>query len=446
MGFDNNVIFGSGLDLTNDQPNISNQLATDGFLYIGNSAGRPLAALPTSSDSSVTFTGGNGSLDAVVNTSGIPTVATTYQADLGSATPVSNVLDVLGGVGTNTVASGNDVTVHADGSGSLGAKNLALFYSAGTATIKGADGNNLSASNPGYVTIRSNVTEGVLVTYTITSNFTFDDANGAASVFAGSLFGFTTGDTTTGDRKTPFYLYAVGKDDDTDFSFFISRYPSLGQSVSNTTLSLKDAASGNADTYRDTLALEVLGASLSNFDAQNSTMIGVFEALINGSDDWVIQSLASITGIGRTLGFNNQVHSKGVMGQATNSYFLANGGTAPTDTDASNNMFQYRIDEITGTAHIIVDTIFQGSPTGAVDAIINVPIQGPNADMLIELDGTLIVSGNYYPVKLRQVGTTVNTTQRQFYLYKADGTTARWQYSEFSNGDRLLITDTYFLR
>lgn len=65
-GFDNEVVYADGIDLTNNRGSISNQLATDGFIYFGNSGGRPQAALPTSSDGTVTFTAGNGSLDMSV--------------------------------------------------------------------------------------------------------------------------------------------------------------------------------------------------------------------------------------------------------------------------------------------------------------------------------------------------------------------------------------------
>lgn len=328
----------------------------------------------------------------------------------------------------------------------LGAWNLGLFYAAGTATIKGADGNDLSATNPGYVTIRSNVTEGVIITYTMTANFTFDDAAGAASVFAGSLFGMTTGDTTTTDRQTPFYLYAMADDTDANLSFFCCRYP--GQNTASTTSpgNLYDAAAGTAATYRSPMSLEVLGVSLADYSGNQATMIGSFTMLINGADDWVIQPLGSVTGIGKYLGNGNLVHSKGIMGQAANSYFLANGGTAPTDTTANNNQFQYRLDQNQNILHIWLDTTFQGSPASAVDAIINMPLMGPSSGFLEALDGTLIVGGNYHAVKLRKVGTTLNTTSRQFYIYKADGTTARWQYDEWANGDRLILVDSLILR
>lgn len=76
-GFDNEVVYGEGIDLTNAPNNISNQLGTDGFLYFGNSSGRPQAGLPTSADGSVTITPSAGSLDFTVTGGGTPWILVT---------------------------------------------------------------------------------------------------------------------------------------------------------------------------------------------------------------------------------------------------------------------------------------------------------------------------------------------------------------------------------
>ena len=110
-GLRNDIIHGEGLDLTNNRPNISNQLGTDGFIYLGNSSGRPQAALPTSSDSTITWTAGSGTLSAQVDITNIPTVATSYTTDSGSAVPSSGVLTVSGGTGMDTSGAGSTLTV-----------------------------------------------------------------------------------------------------------------------------------------------------------------------------------------------------------------------------------------------------------------------------------------------------------------------------------------------
>lgn len=386
----------------------------------------------------------NATCESLINYSGDP--EGNVSANTGSMTyDRTNGTSYIKRTGTGTtgwerIQQGNTgLTNYTDG---IGSSNLGLFYSSPVATIKGADGNDLSESNPGFLTIRSNVTPGKLITYKMTSNFTFQDAGGT-SVFAGSLFGMSTGDTTTDERAIVFYLYAVGNATDTDFTFIVNRYPAVSSSVNGSGQTLKDAGSGEADTFANTMALEVLGGSLSSFSGTRATNIGSFSANINGSNDWVINAVAGTVGIGKFNGLNNRVHSRGIMGQAANSYFLANGGTPPTAATA--NEYLYRIDSDNATLSITLATTFGGNPSGAVDAIINVPIVGPSATIPITLRGTLVVVGNTYVVTLVRVGSTYGTTNRQFYLQKGEGTTARWQYEEFSNGDILLISDTVML-
>jgi len=44
-----------------------------------------------------------------------PQVPTTFQADTGTATPLLNIIEILGEDGLSTTASGNTVIVHASG-------------------------------------------------------------------------------------------------------------------------------------------------------------------------------------------------------------------------------------------------------------------------------------------------------------------------------------------
>jgi hypothetical protein len=57
-----------------------------------------------------------GILDDVANN---PQIPTTFNADVGSAIPLTNILEIIGGVGVDTTASGNTVVINASTTTSL---------------------------------------------------------------------------------------------------------------------------------------------------------------------------------------------------------------------------------------------------------------------------------------------------------------------------------------
>ena len=391
-GFDNDICYAEGLDLSGGSP-VENKLNVDGNLYIGSASTNPVAA---------TLTAGPG-------------------------------IDITNGPGSIMISTQPE---------SKGASNFSLFYSSGTATLKGSDNTDLSSSNPAFVTIPSNVTSGQLIKFSIESNFTFDDADGASSVFAGSLFGFDTGDTTNATQASiPFFLMAAAKSaDDTSPTYFISRipWPSLDSSK------LKDAASGNADGMSDIMALETLGANLSDYNGSVCVVLGQFTMDINGSDDWIIRDYAGTSfGINNFNYFNNNVMEKGVYGASASSHFLANGGTAPTISDST---YYYKINAQNNTVVIDMTVTLSGSPAGAVDALMNLPLYGQNSGRTFIGVGTYFdggASGNVYPIYFRK-RTASASAARQMELYKGDGTTAKWQYAEMASGD--IITAQFIYR
>ena len=85
----------------------------DGELMIGDLLGPPKAAHLTSVDNTVAFTRGPGSLDLVVGDS----VATTFTADVGNATPAANNINILGGAGIATSGAGSTITITRTGAG-----------------------------------------------------------------------------------------------------------------------------------------------------------------------------------------------------------------------------------------------------------------------------------------------------------------------------------------
>ena len=370
--------------------------ATDGQIPIGFTGALPTLGVITSTDLTVT----------VANTAGA--------IDLSVATAVT----------------GNQLTTMTNG---LGVHNLAMTFSTPTVTILGSDGAALSASNTGYVTLRSNVTEGELVTIPITSNFTFQDAAGT-SVFAGSLFGFATGDnTSTGGGSTiPFFLYAVADDANANMTFVVSRVPQLKITTAAT---LFDAAGGGADNAYDILALESI--TVANYDANEMTLIGSFNMHIDGSDDWDIQSVSNNeVGIGRFAQDRRNMNF-GVNGASASSLFRANGGTAPT---VDNGQFLYKI---LTSGSVVWEFSFELSGNGAtaVDAQLIMPISGSTGTTFSMYGTYTTIADGAQHVVVYQRQNGVDYTE----LVKPDGTTARFQYDEMLNNDVCRGSITYTL-
>lgn len=81
-----------------------------GNLMIGSTGAFPAPAFITSAGGTIAITNGPNSIDLDVHTS----VATSFVTDAGTATPAANILNVLGGLGVNTVGAGATITVNAD--------------------------------------------------------------------------------------------------------------------------------------------------------------------------------------------------------------------------------------------------------------------------------------------------------------------------------------------
>lgn len=133
--------------------------------------------------------GTSGDTTIAVDVTELPTVATTYQADSGSATPSLNVLSVVGGTGgIDTSAAGSMVTINFD----VTETSIATTYAAdtGSATPSMNTINIVSAANDGIAT------SGSGSTITITSA----DDLAALEALAGTGFATRTGANTWANR------------------------------------------------------------------------------------------------------------------------------------------------------------------------------------------------------------------------------------------------------
>lgn len=109
-------------------------VGTNGQLIIGSTGADPVFADLTSSGSTITITGGAGTLN--IDTAG--TIAASFPTDSGTATPALGALTIAGGTNINTAGAGSTVTVNLDASISgMTAVDFAAGGRIGTATTLG---------------------------------------------------------------------------------------------------------------------------------------------------------------------------------------------------------------------------------------------------------------------------------------------------------------------
>lgn len=221
-------------------------------------------------------------------------------------------------------------------------ENLGITYDGGTGvfTIRGAEA-DLSTSNPGYVTLFLDSGFANYRRFRITSNFSFQDANGTSDII-GNLFGLTSGRAHA--NTIPFFIYAVINDAEDTIQFAISRAPNtrLSPSVANS----GSPASATADIMGAFFYLN--SVTLGDYDGNSCVNLGGFQMTMDASDDWTVNALTVSDGFGKYFEATGFTMSPGHYGADAGNYFAANGGTAPifnfADTiykiNAQRNLFE----------------------------------------------------------------------------------------------------------
>lgn len=210
-------------------------------------------------------------------------------------------------------------------------ENIGCSYNVGTGlfSICGADGTALSATNPGYVTLKNS--SSIFVTVKITANQDFIDANGASEII-GNLFGLTTG--VAHASEVPFFIGAVLKDTDDAIAFGITRLP-----IPITPAAAYIGAPDDpvADTNWSFFSFENIDET--KYESRPFGVIGCINMKKSIADDWTVSALSSFSGIGW---FGNDAYTMdpGHYGAAAGKITADNGGTAIT---AANILCYYAI-------------------------------------------------------------------------------------------------------
>ena len=157
--------------------------ATDGQLVIGATSAAPAFASLTSSDSSITISGGSNTLDIVTGDA----VADSFPTDSGTATPSSGALTIAGGTLLSSAGAGSTVTINADDNvvGSVASDSGTATPSSNSFTIAGGAGVVTSAT-------------GSTVTIAITgSGFSWADNSGTFTAVSNNGYFITATSTAT---------------------------------------------------------------------------------------------------------------------------------------------------------------------------------------------------------------------------------------------------------
>lgn len=252
----------------------------------------------------------------------------------------------------------------------VGFTNLGINLSAGTFSITAANGTALSASNYGTVSVRSTVTPGTIVTIPVTANQSFIDDSGASTII-GNLFGLPTGVAYAQD--VPFAIYAVADSTESSINFGISRYWAF--SSSPVAGRLGKSGSAIADL---TGSMFLFGnPTVANYASQSLLRIGWIRMRMSAADDWTVQTLDGNDGLRLMIVRGEWTFPTGVFGATAGSYFIANGGTAPTFNASST--YVYTLME-NGYVELLVKLNDGGSDgVGAVEARLSTPYSDSSA-------------------------------------------------------------------
>lgn len=198
--------------------------------------------------------------------------------------------------------------------------NLSFSISAGVLTVAGADGTALSATNPAFVTMKSNVTQGRLVQHVFTSNVTL-----TATDMDGNIFGTTA--SVAWATELPFYVGVMASATDTNPVFVMMRLPNILKSPAAAG-DIGDPSAANADTELSVFSFSDI--TEADYTSKNLCTLGVvLVSSKSAADAWTLSTSSGASPIGEFYSgywFNMSISQ---YGATTGGFMKANGGTAP---------------------------------------------------------------------------------------------------------------------
>jgi len=330
--------------------------------------------------------------------------------------------------------------------------NLRISYAAGVFTISGANGQDLSETNPGYIGYQAitSTNTGILK---VTSNFTFQDDAHASSHLTNFGFGLTESVSWLND--VPFFLYAIivinasGVTDangvDGNSTLAISRLPWLKQTPASDA-TLIGTKSGVASTDNEGSMLIMATATAATYTAKPVQIFGCFRMQWSTvTDDWTVSSMDfKLDGVGQTsidrMLAQNWIFPVGQNGADAGLYMISGADVAPAFT---TQIYEYNL---TRYGDIAISVYFTGDGgtdgTGATRTNIVTPILGKNFDTSATecmLGMALILASAtatdpYFAV--------MNSASNLIEFYSVTGTNST--LSDFGNGTRQLTLRTTY--
>lgn len=202
-------------------------------------------------------------------------------------------------------------------------KNLSFTLSSGVLTISGRDA-ALSASNPGFVAMRSNASAGEGAIFTLTSDVTLDEDD-----LDGNIFNRTSG--VAYSDSFPLYIGFMADASDANLVGVVTALPHISISPSSSA-NIGDPSASNADLGYSVFSMSDIVES--DYTDKYIGLIGSITATTNSSDEYTIDALdADYDGISRFQQSRQFTHGVGLFGAGTGSPISRNTtGTAPTFT------------------------------------------------------------------------------------------------------------------